>query len=133
LGELAFDTTLRLTDSKHYQSVFDNAEFKVSSKHALFLSRNNQYSKPRLGLVIAKKNVKLATQRNRIKRVLRESFRLKQHTLPHIDIVVLVRKGIDRLDNQALFSQFNRLWSDLEKKSQATTQTDSSSRASKQC
>lgn len=119
MGEFAFDTTLRLTESGHFQSVFDNAEFKVSSKHVLFLSRNNRHSKPRLGLVIAKKNVKLATQRNRIKRVVRESFRLSQHSLPNLDVVVLVRKGIDRLDNEALFTLFNRLWSDLEKKSRA--------------
>jgi ribonuclease P protein component len=60
-------------------------------------SKNN-----RLGLAIAKKRVKLAVQRNRIKRIIRESFRLNQHVLPAIDMVVMVKSGIDQLDNKEI-------------------------------
>jgi ribonuclease P protein component len=64
----------------------------------------------RLGLAIAKKRVKLAVQRNRIKRVVRESFRLNQHDLPPIDMVVMVKSGIDKLDNKIINQQLDKIW-----------------------
>ena len=111
-----FDKSLRLLNAAAYKSVFDDASFKVSSKEALLLARKNEEAHPRLGLVIAKKNVKLATQRNRSKRIIRETFRLTQHQLPNIDIVVLARRGLDQLDNDAMQTMFNQLWRQLQKK-----------------
>lgn len=51
-------------------------------------------SKPqaRLGIVVAKRNVKLAVDRNRIKRHVRESFRQQQQSMQGLDIVVVVKK-----------------------------------------
>ena len=69
----------------------------------------------RLGLVIAKKNVRLAVQRNRIKRLLRESFRA-HHGSQGIDIVVLARRGLDNIDNPELRTQFGRLLKELQGK-----------------
>jgi ribonuclease P protein component len=63
-----------------------------------------------MGLVIAKKNIRLAVQRNRIKRILRETFRLNQHALPNLDFVVLARRGLDKLDNEQLHQLFNKQW-----------------------
>lgn len=73
---------------------------------------------PRVGLVIAKKNVRLAVQRNRVKRIIRETFRHRQHELAPIDIVVLVRKGIDELSNEELHQSFHGLWSRIRRKAQ---------------
>ncbi len=48
----------------------------------------------RLGLAVTKKTG-CAVQRNRVKRVLREFFRLHQHDLPkHVDIVVVPKKHL---------------------------------------
>lgn len=47
----------------------------------------------RIGLTVAKKNVKRAHERNRIKRLTRESFRLRQHELPPMDFVVVAKEG----------------------------------------
>ena len=114
----SFNKSLRLLDAKAYKTVFDNAQFKVSKQQVLYLARKNDMATPRLGLVIAKKNVRHATQRNRIKRILRESFRLQQHRLGGIDTVVLARRGLDQLDNTALHALFNKLWQQLYEKSQ---------------
>ena len=119
--DLSFTKSLRLLDSNAYKTVFDDAQIKVSSKQSLLLARLNQNSNshiamPRLGLVIAKKNVRLATQRNRIKRIIRESFRLRQHQLGGVDTVVLARRGLDQLDNNDLHQLFDKLWSQLQKK-----------------
>ena len=113
----SFNKSLRLLDANAYKTVFDDAQLKVSKQQVLYLARNNGTTTPRLGVVIAKKNVRLATQRNRIKRILRESFRLQQHCLGGIDTVVLARGGLDRLDNAALHALFNQLWQQLYQKS----------------
>ncbi|WP_339339495.1 ribonuclease P protein component [uncultured Oceanicoccus sp.] len=113
----SFNKSLRLLDANAYKTVFDDAQLKVSKQQVLYLARNNGTTTPRLGVVIAKKNVRLATQRNRIKRILRESFRLQQHCLGGIDTVVLARGGLDQLDNAALHALFNQLWQQLYQKS----------------
>ena len=113
----SFNKSLRLLDANAYKTVFDNAQFKVSKQQVLYLARKNDTTTPRLGLVIAKKNVRHATQRNRIKRILRESFRLQQHRLGGIDTVVLARRGLDQLDNADLHQLFNKLWQQLHEKS----------------
>ena len=113
----SFKKPLRLLDANAYKTVFDHAQLKVSRQQVLYLARKNGTTTPRLGLVIAKKNVRLATQRNRIKRIVRESFRLQQHRLAGIDTVVLARGGLDKLDNKALHTLFNQLWQRLHEKS----------------
>lgn len=73
---------------------------------------------PRLGLVIAKKNIKLAVGRNRVKRLIRESFRSRQHQLPAIDAIVLARKGLDQLNNGDIDKILDKLWQKLQTKVQ---------------
>lgn len=65
---------------------------------------------PRLGLAIAKKSVPLAVQRNRIKRTIRESFRLQATQLPNVDIVILSKKGCADLSNAQLRAVLDQLW-----------------------
>lgn len=117
MSDLSFPKKLRLLNSHDFKTVFDNAEIKVSNAEILILARPSTLDFPRLGLVIAKKNVRLAVQRNRIKRIIREGFRSQQLTLPSIDIVVLTRKGIDKLDNSTLHENMNKLWLKLAKRS----------------
>jgi ribonuclease P protein component len=50
----------------------------------------------RLGLVVAKKHLKRAVDRNRFKRLVRESFRSHQEQLAGLDVVVLARNGAIR-------------------------------------
>jgi ribonuclease P protein component len=66
-----------------------------------------------LGLVIAKKHVKLAVHRNRLKRLIRESFRLRQEFMPPLDIIVLARKGMGDLDNAAVSLMLDQQWNRL--------------------
>ncbi|MGK0442127.1 MAG: ribonuclease P protein component [Pseudohongiellaceae bacterium] len=114
--DFSFGKSLRLLDAATYKSVFDDAQIKVSKQQVLLLSRPNGLNHPRVGLVIAKKNVRLASQRNRIKRNIRETFRLQQHQLGGIDTVVLARRGLDQLNNSDLQSLFDQLWQQLERK-----------------
>ncbi len=81
----------------------------------------------RLGLVVSKKNISKAVERNRVKRVIRESFRKNKSQIPNLDVVVLIRKGIDALPNVVISSKMNSLWNDLcAKSAEQPTQTNSS-------
>jgi len=111
--QYGFGRKLRLLTASDYQAVFTAAVFKVSSPQLLILAINNGNVNARLGLVISKKNVRLAVQRNRVKRLLRESFRQHQSELTGLDIVVLARKGLDLQNNAAIRQLIENLWQDL--------------------
>ena len=106
----------KLLNASDFNLVFDNPPFKVSHKHLLILAKPNSQNVARLGLVVAKKNIKLAVQRNRFKRLIRESFRLKQQQLVGLDIVVLARRDFDTLDNSTATKIFDGLWNKLIRK-----------------
>ena len=80
----------------------------------LAIAHNNQ---SRLGLVVSKKNISKSVERNRVKRLIRESFRKNKSQIPNLDVVVLIRKGIDVLPNVIISSKLNSLWDDLYAKS----------------
>ncbi|AGH47728.1 ribonuclease P protein component [Paraglaciecola psychrophila] len=112
MGENNFSRELRLLTPTHFEYVFNNAIPSVSPQLTL-LARYNKFDNPRLGITLAKKRVKHAHDRNRLKRVIRESFRLQRHSFPNIDIVVVGKTGLDKLSNQELFSLLSKLWKKL--------------------
>ncbi len=61
-------------------------------------------------MAIAKKHLRRATSRNRIKRLIRESFRQHQSLLQGLDLVVLARPGLDQVDNRTLLQSLERHW-----------------------
>ncbi len=67
---------------------------RIPSKNFILFIQKNQNPSHRLGIVV-KKEVGLATYRNRIKRYLREFFRLHKAQIggATLDLVILVKKG----------------------------------------
>ncbi|MGH1486651.1 MAG: ribonuclease P protein component [Cellvibrionaceae bacterium] len=113
---LSFPKALRLLTANDFEQVFSKSDYRASHRHFLILAIPNQHSEPRLGLVIAKKHIRLAVERNRIKRLIRESFRHQQHQLSGIDAIVLARKGLDQLDNKAINNTLDKLWRKIQLK-----------------
>jgi ribonuclease P protein component len=79
----------------------------------VLLARPNGLSFPRLGLAVSKKNIKTAVQRNRIKRLIRETFRQRKTTLGGCDCVVLARQPAGRASNAELLAALEKHWLDL--------------------
>lgn len=94
---VTFDKSKRLLDATAYQAVFDRAQYKVGHQYFLILAVRTSLGHSRLGLVIGKKNIRRAVRRNRVKRVVRETFRLDLDALDSLDIIFLARKGFDTL------------------------------------
>jgi ribonuclease P protein component len=104
----SFPRDNRLLNAKHYSRVFEKAN-KIHNKAFTLLARKNDLGHARLGLVIAKKNVKLACQRNYIKRQLREYFRQHFETFGSYDLVLLTRRDIASLSKTDIISYQNKL------------------------
>lgn len=123
-SDFGFAKPLRLLNAAQYRAVF-TAKQQVRAAHPnlLILSCRNDLGHPRLGLVIAKKHVRNASDRNRIKRIARETFRLSQHEIPALDAVVLARPGLAELDRAALAKLFNKLWRKLSRRADEAAET----------
>ena len=123
MGNFAFGKRHRLLKADDFTSVFSKTEVKAACPELLLLARFNSFDHPRLGVVVAKKQIKLASQRNRIKRLTRENFRLQQHRLLNLDIVVLVRKGAGNLDNGAYAALLQKQWARLIKRAEQVSES----------
>lgn len=112
-----FSKSQRLLKAIDFKTVFDNPSFKVHQTNLLFFVKMHEPMSElsgtmedscRLGLAITKKKIKRANERNRLKRLIREQFRLHQYQFNHIfDVVVIVKVGTQSLSNQELFRQID--------------------------
>lgn len=117
-----FPKCAKLLKPAEYKHVF-NAANRISDRHLTIFYCANDLNQPRLGLAISKKVSKLAVDRNRIKRLARETFRLKQSTLQSTDFVVIARSSAVKTDNKVLIASFNKLWNKLKSTSENASQS----------
>ena len=110
---LDFSRDKRLLTPRQFKAVFDSPGGKIPGKNVLLLVRENGLDHPRIGMVIGKKSVKLSVERNRLKRLIRESFRQHQALLGGWDVVVIARKGIAEPNNVDITRQFGKFWKRL--------------------
>ncbi|WP_189441648.1 ribonuclease P protein component [Rhodanobacter panaciterrae] len=75
--------------------------------------RDNELGHARLGLAISKRVSKRAVERNRIKRLLRESFRRVRHQLPAVDLMVMAREQAAGVPGSQLLVEIDGLWKKL--------------------
>jgi ribonuclease P protein component len=121
-----FPRTHRLLTGRDYQRVFVDA-LKSSDRFLTILAKANGQSGARLGLAIAKRNVRFAVDRNRIKRLARESFRLRHSSLGHFDYVVLARPAAAQADKPTLSRSLRRHWDHLVRQCKSFSSPSSSS------
>lgn len=76
----------------------------------MICARTNGLDCPRLGLSVSKRFVGKAVQRNRIKRIIRESFICCRDMLLLMDFVVLSRPGIEKVRTETMFQKFQTYW-----------------------
>jgi ribonuclease P protein component len=100
-----YPKTHRLSGELAFKAVYD-ARVRESRGPLTAYARPNDLGHPRLGLSVSRR-VGTAPRRNRIKRLLREAFRLMQHDLPRgYDLVIVIRPHEPQLlaDYQRLLS-----------------------------
>ncbi len=92
-----FSRQVKIVKTDDFSSVF-NLRKRIANKYLVMRYRPNGSNGARLGLIVAKKTAKFAVQRNYMRRVLRELFRLNQHQLPAVDLVIQVQKVFAKPD-----------------------------------
>ena len=82
----------RITRPKEYTQIFQSGKMR-KGKYWQVIAKPATNSGPKLGLAISKKVFKLAVERNRIKRIAREAFRIEQSKLGQWRFVVMAKKN----------------------------------------
>ena len=100
--------------ARDYKKVFC-AGMRHRGKYFLIICNPNEKQGSKLGLAISKKYCRLAAQRNKIKRIIRESFRKNKDKLKGFDIVVLNNKSTHAVNSKELFSDLNARWNEINK------------------
>lgn len=85
---------------------------RVSTRHFTAQYRATQAA-ARLGMAVSRKVSKRAVERNRIRRQIRETFRLIRAQLPSVDLLVIARTSATTLANPALREDLATLWQRL--------------------
>ena len=116
-----FPRRYRLTKTDEYSSVFG---FRKAIRGTLFmvhyLPRGETACDARLGLVVGRKLVKSAVGRNRIKRVLREQFRLRRAGLPKVDVIFRLIAKPGRIDGRVIAAEAVELLGRLARRAAGT-------------
>ena len=106
----AFARHQRLTTSRDYGQVFSGAQ-RSSDRFFTVLASSGRTATARLGLTISRRAAKRAVDRNRLKRLARESFR--HQNLDALDFVVMAKLSASTADSnmlrQSLDKHFERL------------------------
>jgi len=106
-----FTRDQRLLTSADFQRVFDNPLKSADSFFTVLAKKRLEGIDSRLGLAIAKKQLKRAVDRNRIKRLIRETFRqeplLKTKA---IDFIVMTRHSVRAKTNAELQHSLQQLF-----------------------
>ncbi len=108
-GRLTLPAQRRLRRKSDFEAAyasgrrFGNGFFAVTAKP-------NDIGGPRLGLAVSVKNAGNSVERNRLRRTIRESFRLHQHELPAVDLVVSARGRAREAAGADLRASLDELW-----------------------
>jgi ribonuclease P protein component len=108
----AFGSRFRLNESTDFKRVF-RTHRRSADRYFVVLFRRNDRPVSRLGLAIAKKQIRRAVGRNRLKRLIRESYRLNKQQLKGLDIVIMARQKAGSAINADLFTSLERHWQAL--------------------
>ncbi|MBV1950928.1 MAG: ribonuclease P protein component [Cycloclasticus sp.] len=108
----AFSKQDRLNTAPEYANVFKGAKRSTDALFTVLVKETSEQG-ARLGLAIAKKSVKKAVQRNRIKRVIRETFRQNKNQLKAVDLVVLCRHNAAQASKVELAASIKKHWAKL--------------------
>ncbi|MFP4273111.1 MAG: ribonuclease P protein component [Halothiobacillaceae bacterium] len=108
LGLAGFGRDRRLLTPEDYRRVF-SARQRVSQDGLALAWCESPAARSRLGLAIAKRQIRRAHERNRIKRIAREAFRARARKLPPVDLVLMAHTQVEQLDGRALRQALDEL------------------------
>ena len=107
-----FPKSARLLAADDFRSVFRRGR-RTQTPYFTIIHLKNSKGHARLGLAVAKKNLQRAVDRNRVKRIIREWFRLQQAQLADVDIVVQAKMVARGAGKKELAQSLNQTISEM--------------------
>lgn len=96
----------RITRTSEFKSALRNGTIYRGQAIRINISRND-YGTRRMGVSITRENFKLANERNRLRRYLREIFRLNKHKIKNgYDIIMMPKKESSKSSLEELSADF---------------------------
>ena len=108
-GRLTLPARLRLRRKGDFDAAYARGR-RMSDGFFSVTARVNEAGVPRLGLAVAVKVAGSGVARNRLRRIIRESFRLHQRALPAVDVVVSARPAARAASAPQLRVSLAALW-----------------------
>jgi len=107
----SFPRSRRLRKRGDFARPFQAPERLLSTPYWTLLATAGK-GEARLGIAVPKKRIRKAVDRNRLKRIVRESFR-RQHGLPPLDIVIVAKAAAVEAESGVLREALEQLWQGL--------------------
>ena len=105
-----FGRQCRLLAREQFDAVLKRPHVRVASGPFRLAARRNSVGFARLGLVVAKRVMRQSVDRNRVKRCVRETFRLAMNDLPAVDVVVRLAAPVPDIRATLPHEPLNALW-----------------------
>jgi ribonuclease P protein component len=106
---LTYPAARRLRRKREFDELYARGK-RLGNSHFGMTVCANELGLARLGMAVASKPFGGSVPRNRIRRLIRESFRLRQHDLPAVDLVVSARPGARVASAAQLRASLDGLW-----------------------
>ncbi len=109
---LRFPPARRLRKPGDFKRVYAGGR-RSGNEYFTVNTQRNEFNAARLGMSVAVRALGGAVERNRMRRVIRESFRLNQSMLPPMDIIIGVRPAARAAEPARLRASLERIWQKL--------------------
>ena len=114
----------RLKKPAQFQLVFKQNDYRAGGRCFLVLARENGLPLSRIGFAISKRWLPRAVDRNLARRIVREAFRHHEISVGGVDLVILGREGIRRMERGELRSETENLFARIVGKQQNSCPND---------
>jgi len=122
IARLTFPPSRRLRRKYEFDTVHSGGK-RISDRFFGIVAAPNDLNAPRLGMAVGLKASGNSVRRNRVRRLIRESFRLHQTELPAVDLVVSARATTRDAGAAELRASLEALWQKVRVRCDSSSQS----------